>query len=111
MLAENLDKKCTKYKMKISAEKTKLMRNSTNDIQREIMVEELKRGTVTSFKYREAIVSVVSENGSEALSRIAQASAALTIIKPIQRDNNISVGSEMKLMHPFYWFKQYLFEI
>ena len=87
--------------MKISAEKTKLIRNSTNGIQREIMVEGQKLGTVSSFESRGAVVSVVSENGSEVLSRISQASAALTIVKPIQRDNNISVGSELKLMHPF----------
>ena len=35
-LVESLDKTCTKYKMEISAEKTKLMTNSANGIQREI---------------------------------------------------------------------------
>ena len=34
-LVESLDKTCTMYKMEISAEKTKLMTNSANDIQRE----------------------------------------------------------------------------
>ena len=34
-LVESLDKTCTKYKMDISAEKTKLMTNSSNGIQRE----------------------------------------------------------------------------
>ena len=34
-LVESLDKTCTRYKMKISAEKTKLMTNSANGIQRE----------------------------------------------------------------------------
>ncbi|MEW8546065.1 MAG: hypothetical protein AB2693_21295, partial [Candidatus Thiodiazotropha sp.] len=33
------------------------------------------------------------------LSRIAQAAAALTKLKPIWRDNNISPGSKVKLMH------------
>ena len=37
-LVESLDKTCTRYKMEISAEKTKLMTNSTNGIQREIKV-------------------------------------------------------------------------
>ena len=36
--------------MKISAEKTKLMTNSANGSQREIMVKGQKLGTVTSFK-------------------------------------------------------------
>ena len=34
-LVESLDKTCTRYKMEISAEKTKLMKNSANGIQRE----------------------------------------------------------------------------
>ena len=36
---ESLDKTCTRYKMEISAEKTKLMTNSANGIQREIKVK------------------------------------------------------------------------
>ena len=96
-LVESLDKTCTRYKMEISAEKTKLMTNSANGIQREIKVKGQKLGTVTSFKYLGAIVS---DDGSkpEVLSRIAQATAALTKLKPIWRDNNISLGSKVKLM-------------
>ena len=95
-LVESLDKTCTKYKMEISAEKTKLVTNSANGIQREITVKGQKLGTVRSFKYLEA---VVSDDGSkpEVLSRIAQATAALTKLKPIWRDN-ISLGSKVKLM-------------
>ena len=93
-LVESLDKTCTRYKMEISAEKTKLMSNSANGIQREIKVKGQKLGTVTSFKY---LGAVVSDDGSkpEVLSRIAQ---ALTKLKPIWRDNNISLGSKVKLM-------------
>ena len=43
--------------MEISAEKTKLMKNSANGNQREIKVKGQKLGTVTSFKYLEAVVS------------------------------------------------------
>ena len=45
--------------------------------------------------------AVVSDDGSksEVLSGIAQATAALTKLKPIWRDNNISLGSKVKLMH------------
>ena len=57
-LVESLDKTCTRYKMEISAEKTKLMTNSANGIQREIKVKGQKLGTVTSFKYLGAVVSV-----------------------------------------------------
>ena len=98
-LVESLDKTCTRYKMEISAEKTKLMTNSTIDIQREVKVKVKKQklGTETNFKY---LGAVVSDDGSkpEVLSRIAQATAAFTKLKPIWRDNNISLGSKMKLM-------------
>ena len=94
-LVESLDKTCTRYKMEISAEKTKLM--TAKGIQREIQVKGQKLGIVTSFKY---LGAVVSDDGSkpEVLSRIAQATAALTKLKPIWRDNNISLGSKVKLM-------------
>ena len=83
--------------MEVSAEKTKLMTNSANGIQREMKVKGQKLGTVTSFKY---LGAVVSDDGSkpEVLSRIAQATAALTKLKPIWRDNNISLRSKVKLM-------------
>ena len=58
-LVESLDKTCTRYKMEISAEKTKLMTNSANGTQREIKVKGQKLGTVTSFKYLGAVVSVL----------------------------------------------------
>ena len=62
-LVESLDKTCTKYKMEISAEETKLMTNSANGIQREIKVKGQKLGTVTNFKY---LGAVVSDDGSKA---------------------------------------------
>ena len=46
-LVESLDKTCTRYKMEISAEETKLMTNNANGIQREIKVKGQKLGTVT----------------------------------------------------------------
>ena len=59
---ESLDKTCTRYKMEISGEKTKLMTNSANGIQREIKVKGQNLGTVTSFKY---LGAVVSDDGSK----------------------------------------------
>ena len=43
-----------------------------------------------------------TDDGSkpDVLSRIAQATAALTKLKPIWRDNNIYFGSKVKLMRP-----------
>ena len=49
-LVESLVKTCTRYMMEISAEKTKLMTNSANGIQRGIKVKGQKLGTRTSFK-------------------------------------------------------------
>ena len=82
--------------MEISAEKIRLMTNSANGILREIKV----KGHRTSFKNLRA---VVSDDGSkpEVLPRIAQATAAFTKLKPIWRDNNISLGSQVKLMCSF----------
>ena len=102
-IAESLDNTCTRYKMEISAEKTKLMTNRANCIQRKIKVKVQKLGTVTSFKY---LGAVVSDDGPkpEVLSRIAQATAALTKLNPIWRDNNISLGSKVKLMRSLVIF-------
>ena len=97
-LVESLDKTCTRYKMEISAEKTKLMKNSANGIQREIKVKGQKLGTVTSFKYLGA------GSKPEVLSRTTQATAALTKLKPIWRENNISLGSKVKLVRSLVIF-------
>ena len=82
VLVESLDKTCTSCQIYINAEKTKLLINITNDIQRVTKAIGLNLGTVTSFKYRGAIVS---DEGlkPEVFSRIAPATAALTKLKPI----------------------------
>ena len=69
-LVESLDKACTRYKMELRSEKTKLMTNSANGVQREITVKGQKLGAVTNFKY---LGAVASDDGSESevLSRIA----------------------------------------
>ena len=71
--------------MEISAEKTKLITNTTSGINKEIEVDGQKLKTVTSFKY---LGSVITDEGSkpEILSRIAQTTAALTRLKPVWND-------------------------
>ena len=83
--------------MEISAEKTKLMTNNTSGINTEIKVNGQKLETVTSFKY---LGSVITDEGSkpEILSRIAQATAALTRLKPVWIDKSISLSSKILLM-------------
>ncbi|WP_293703724.1 hypothetical protein, partial [Thiolapillus sp.] len=83
--------------MEISAEKTKLMANNTSGINTEIKVNGQNLETVTSFKY---LGSVITDEGSkpEILSRIAQATAALTRLKPVWIDKSISLSSKIRLM-------------
>ena len=52
---------------------------------------------VTPFKY---LVATISEQGSkpEVVNRIAQATAALTKLQTIWRDNNITLSSKIRLM-------------
>ena len=96
-LAERFDKASTAYGMEISAEKTKPMTNNASGINTEIKVNGQKLETVTSFKY---LGSVITDEGSRPvmLSRIAQTTAALTKLKPVWNDRNISLSSKIRLM-------------
>ena len=82
--------------MEISAEKTKLMTN-TSCINTEIKVNGQKLETVTSFKY---LGSVIADKASkpEILSRIAQTTAALTRLNPVCNDRSILLNSKIQLM-------------
>ena len=73
------------------------MTNSANGIQREIKVKGQKLDTVTNFKYLGAAVSD-DDSKPEILSRTAQTTAALKKLRPIWRDNYVSLGSKVKLM-------------
>ena len=66
-------------------------------INKEIKVNGQKLETVTSFKY---LGSVITDEGSkpELLCRIAQATEALTRLKPIWIDKSISLSSKIQLM-------------
>ena len=94
---ERLVKASTAYGMEIGAKKTKLMTNNTSGVNAEIKVNGQKLETVTSFKY---LGTVITDEGSkpETLSRIAQATAALTELKPVWIDKSISLSSKKRLM-------------
>ena len=96
-LVERLDKASTAYGIEISAEKTKLMTNNTSGINEKIKVNGQKLETVTNFKY---LGSVITDEGPkpELLCRIAQATAALTRLKPVWIDKSISLSSKIRLM-------------
>ena len=53
-----------------------------------------KLETVTSFKYLDSIITV-EDSEPEILSRIAQATAALTRLKPVWINKNISLSSKI----------------
>ena len=79
--------------MEISAEKTKLMTKIATGIQREINVKRQKLGIVTSSKYLGAIVSDKGPK-PEVLFELHKPQQ----LKPIWRDNNISLGPKVKLI-------------
>ena len=83
--------------MQISAEKTQLMTNNTNSMSTDITIDNKKLETVRSFKY---LGATVSDEGSkpEVLSRIAQTTAAVTKLKVIWNDKNITISSKIRLM-------------
>ena len=85
------------YGMEVSAEKTKLITNNTSGINTEIKVNGQKLETVTSFKY---LGSVITNEGSksEILSRTAQATAAITRLKPVWNERGISLSFKIRLM-------------
>ena len=96
-LVDRLDTTTTRYKMEIGPDKTKVMTNNPNGFQREIKIKGQRLGVVENFKYLGAIIS---NEGSkpEILSRKAQTTAALSRLKIIWWDKNISFASKVKLM-------------
>ena len=95
VLIDRLDRTTTRYK--IGPDKTKVMTNNPNGFQREIKIKGQRLEEVENFKYFGANIS---NEGSkpEILSRIAQTTAALSRLKIIWSDKNISLASKVKLM-------------
>ena len=96
-LVNNLEETSTAYGMQISAEKTQLMTNNTSGMSTDITIDNKKLETVRSFKYLGAIVSGEGSK-PEVLSRIAQTTAAVTKLKVIWNDKNISISSKIRMM-------------
>ena len=83
--------------MEISAEQTKLMANGNGAITRDISVHGQKRETVQQIKYLRAIIS---DEGSrpKVLARAAQTMTALSKLKTIWRDSNITMKYKIRLL-------------
>ena len=92
VLVDRLDTTITRYKREIGSAKTKAITNNQNGFQREIKIKSQRIEEVENFKYLGAIIS---NEGSkpEILSRIAQTIVALSRLKTIWRDKNISLDS------------------
>ena len=97
VLIDRLGRTTTRYKMEIGPDKTKVMTNNPNGFQRETKIKGQRLEEVENFKYLGAIIS---NEGSkpEILSRTAQTTAALSRLKIIWRDKNISLASKVKLI-------------
>ena len=91
-------KTCTRYKMEISAKKTRVMTNSANGIQREIKVKMQKLGIVKSLMYHCELLQMMAPSQRFFQGLHKPATATLTKLKPIWRDNNIFPRSKVKLM-------------
>ena len=83
--------------MVIDPDKTKVMTNNPNGFQREIKMKGQRLEEVENFKY---LGVIISNEGSkpEIPSKIAQTTAALSRLKIIWKDKNISLASKVKLM-------------
>ena len=94
---DRLDTTTTRYKMEIGPDKTKVMTNNPNGFQREIKIKGQRLEEVENFK---CFGAIISNEGSKSviLSRIAQTTTALSRLKLIWRDKNISLASKVKLM-------------
>ena len=80
VLVDRLDRSTTRYKMEIGPDKTRVMTNNPNGVQREINIKGQRLEEVENFK---CLGAIISNEGSkpEILSRIAQTTAALSRLK------------------------------
>ena len=97
VLIDCLDRTTARYKMEIGPDKTKVMTSNPNGFQREFKINGQRLEEVENFKYLGAINSN-ERSKPEIISTIAQTTAALSRLKIIWRDKNISLASKVKLM-------------
>ena len=83
--------------MEISPDKTKIMSNIANGLTKTIKVKGYNLETVTTFKYLGAIVP---DEGTkrEVLTRIGQATSALTKLKTVWKDRKITSKHRIQIL-------------
>ena len=89
------------YGMEISGDKTKLITNNNNGMTTDIQTIGNTLDEVQSFNYLGAIISEEGSN-SEMLVKIVQATAALSSVKIVWRDRNITLRSKIRLILILY---------
>ena len=97
VLIDRLDTITTRYKMEIGPDKAKLMTNNPNGFQREIKRKGQRLEEVENFKYIGAnhLLRRIKTRDS---FQDSPETAALSRLKIIWRDKNISLASKVKLM-------------
>ena len=83
--------------MEVSAEKSKIMTNSTNNISADISMTGQELEEVASFKYLGATLCKDGTCLAEIFIRIASAMVAMARLSRIWRCNTISFASKFKL--------------
>ena len=96
-LVNRLDKASADYGMEISAEKTKIMTNSKNNITANIQVNNQTLESVDKLKYLGSNVTD-AESKPEILARIAQTTGAMMKLKTIWSNKIIALSSKIRLM-------------
>ena len=91
VLVDRLDTTTTRYKMEIGPDKTKVIINNPNCFQR----EKARRTVEVQVPWSNYLQRMIK---TEILSSTAQSTAALSRLKIIWRDKNISLTSKVKLM-------------
>ena len=94
-LVESLDKTYTQYKIETSAEKTKLMTNSANGIQRVIKVKRAEDGYCNKFQVPKSSCFRRWLQTRDSLKECTSHCSSYKL-KPIWRDNNVSLGSKVE---------------
>ena len=77
--------------------KTKRMTNNINGIHKEMQAGDQNLQTVVNFKYLGAIISDACFK-ADIVSRIAQCTTAMTILKPIWNEQNITLITKVRLI-------------
>ena len=96
-LVKTVETASTAYDIEISPEKTKIMSNKSNGLTKTIKVKGYNLETVTNFKYLGAIV-IDEGTKREVLTRIAQATSALTKLKTVWEDRKITSKHRIQIL-------------